>query len=127
MNILMVDDSNFKIKDIKSILEDYPNINLDISNCKMDGIRKISSKKYDFLILDMCFPDFEDDRAESNNGIKFLKYLERKNIKIKTVIYTSDSSGLDCTRLLNEYDNLYDILDANYYIKDNLLKFLNII
>lgn len=89
LNVLMVDDSDFKIDTIKSVLGSQ--VHLDVEMERNSGLRRIiaGSAKYDLLILDMQFPLLAGEQIIRNAGELFLRELKRKGIFVPTIIYSS--------------------------------------
>ena len=67
--ILIIDDSKFVCKQVKTILEPR-NYKVSYAHLAKDGIQKLTSTNYDLLILDMELPDM--------HGLKVLEII-RKN------------------------------------------------
>lgn len=127
MNILIIDDSEFKIAPVKVILDKHPNINLDVAFARNSGLRKLLDNSYDFLILDMCFPIFEGEFPEDiKEGLSLLDYISRKKINIPTIIYTAEPKNLDMEDIMKKYPNVLGCLDFSYYIGTDLLSYLKL-
>jgi nucleoside phosphorylase/CheY-like chemotaxis protein len=78
ISILIVEDNSEKIRDIKNVLFEYPEIqsNLDTAPDTNGARRLIEENKYDLLILDLVLPnDFGDDPS-AENGVDFLKEIK---------------------------------------------------
>jgi signal transduction histidine kinase len=68
-DILIIDDSKFICKQVKTILEPR-NYNIDVAYSALEGVQKLNKNNYSLLILDMELPDM--------HGLKVLEKI-RKN------------------------------------------------
>lgn len=120
MNILIVDDDNFKIEQVSRYLKGH---NIDIAQSYNTTLRKMISNKYDGVVLDMGFPKFDDGYGlDSKQGLAVLREMDRKNIKIPTVIYSGNYFDT------SEYNNVVDyIMTTTLSLKDRIEGFLNVI
>ncbi len=90
--ILIVDDDDFKINNIKEVineLEVYYNVTIEKSlNC---GLRRIRNETFDIILLDMSMPTFsitDSQNFDSYGGKTFLKEMKRKKIEIPVIVIT---------------------------------------
>ena len=77
INILIVDDNNDKVQNIKRVLEPLltEEINIvtaqDINSAK----RALKKKNFDVMILDICLPQIFGEKMLPNGGMKLLKEI----------------------------------------------------
>lgn len=117
MRILIIDDSEYKIAELKKYISS--DIEIDEAHSYNLGMRKILTNEYDGLFLDMNFPVFENEEVEERKGLFVLKEMKRKKIKIPTVIYSSDMIDVSL------YDNISGyIINDNSYIGDEVEEFI---
>lgn len=80
-NLLLVEDDFEIANKLYATFKDIDTIAIvDISENVKQGISKLSSSKYDILILDLNLPD--------GNGIEVLKWIKENKIDIKTYIFS---------------------------------------
>lgn len=89
--ILLVDDDDYKIANIKSFLEEEKEYDISIENALNPGLRRLLKEKFDLILLDMSMPTFKITESKSFNsfgGIDFLKEMRRKKNRTPVIIVT---------------------------------------
>ena len=93
MNCLIIDDNHNKVE----YLTKYFSSNTKVTEVSYfnGGIVELLDNKYDYLFLDMNFPQLIDSSIELNNGLKLLRYINKcrrfKGLELpKIIIYSSD-------------------------------------
>lgn len=90
--ILIVDDDNYKIKNIKDLIFSIDkSFVISTMEALNPGLLELRSNKYDLIILDMSLPVFSSSETTNFNpfgGIAFLREMRRKNITTPVVIVT---------------------------------------
>lgn len=90
--ILIVDDDNYKIKNIKDLIFSIDkSFVISTMEALNPGLLELRSNKYDLIILDMSLPVFTSSETTNFNpfgGITFLREMRRKNITTPVVIVT---------------------------------------
>ena len=80
IKILIVDDNQSKIKNIKLILNEIPEVSLiDTSTNIIQAKRCLKEATYDLLILDLGLPLRDGDDPLPKNGIDLLNELNRSS------------------------------------------------
>jgi DNA-binding response OmpR family regulator len=112
-NILIIDDSSFICKQIKTILEPR-NYGIDYAFKAKEGIQKLKTKEYDLLILDMELPDI--------HGLEVLKIIRQDiNFKLLPIIVLSGTTTPEIIReVLKNGSN--DILKKPFVFEEFILK-----
>ena len=93
MKILVAEDNELKLKSILNFLESDHGIKPDsvmIVLTPDDAIVEVKKKIYDFFILDMSLPAFEQDKKQirSLSGKRVLMTMKHKRLKTRTVVFT---------------------------------------
>ncbi len=93
MKVLIAEDNELKLKSILEFLERDHSIDDSSVTVVMtpdDAIFQIKKKTFDFFILDMSLPAFEQDlkKIRSLSGKKVLMTMKHKRLKTKTVVLT---------------------------------------
>jgi DNA-binding NarL/FixJ family response regulator len=85
VNILLIEDNEFKKKKLYNFLIELQNIkNIDIASSYTSGITKCLSNNYDLLILDMSMPTYDKSSTETGGdfrtygGKEIVRKLKRK-------------------------------------------------
>lgn len=89
--ILLVDDDDYKITNIKSILEGEAEYIICVENALNPGLRRLMKEKFDLILLDMSMPTFQKSESRNFNsfgGIDFLKEMQRKKNQTPVIIVT---------------------------------------
>ena len=134
--ILIVDDDNYKIENIKKLLlKVNSNFEVSVERALNPGLVTLLDNNFDFIVLDMSMPIF--DLSETQNfdyfgGITFLKEMKRKCIDTPTAIVTqyeifgegtsrktSESIDAMCKEIFHNYRGLivYSSIDNNWMEK----------
>ena len=80
INILIVDDSTEKLRNIKAVLDDViknnEEVEIEVAMGILDTKRIVSHKNIDLMILDIQLPQRVTDTPEKEGGIRLLKELK---------------------------------------------------
>jgi DNA-binding NarL/FixJ family response regulator len=119
MKFLMIDDDNYKINNVKEFMGDNE---IEIAMSYASGMRKLITNKYDGIILDMQFPQFDDEPWTINdlNGLCILSEMERRNIETPVIIYSSDVQNVNKFKNVKGY-----IINNSTYIGDRIKNFID--
>ena len=98
MNVVIVDDSEFKRYSIKKYIS-----LIDGSSSYKEFLSLDSGLKYlnnyqddvDLLVLDWKFPIYDYEQAKDALGDRFLYYMKKKSIIVPTIICSSDDVFVD--------------------------------
>ncbi|ACH66909.1 response regulator receiver protein [Aliivibrio fischeri MJ11] len=120
--ILIVEDNPIKLESILSSISSF-NIKTDVVITPADAISQLKQISYDFFILDMSLPSYEEEKNSigSLSGKQILQTMKHKRISVPTVIITQwdvfghhdDTVPLDNLKeeLLEKFSkNLLDII-----------------
>lgn len=123
MRFLIIDDDDYKVEKFTKHLNENDSFN--VRKSFNSGLRELINNKenYDCLILDMNFPHFDNESVKSNEGLKVLNEIKRKNIDIPVVIYSSkcvDVSDYENVKYYLIFSAIYDIEDKVNKLKDIL-------
>jgi len=112
-NILIIDDSSFICKQIKTILQPR-NYKVDYALRAKEGVQKLQNKEYNLLILDMELPDL--------HGLDVLKII-RQNIHFK-LLPILVLSGTTTPEIIREVlkNGANDILKKPFVFEEFILK-----
>jgi DNA-binding response OmpR family regulator len=112
-NILIIDDSNFICKQIKTILEPR-NYKIEYALLAKEGLEKLKAKEYNLLILDMELPDI--------HGLKVLKIIRQDiNFRHLPIMVLSGTTTPEIIRdVLKNGAN--DILKKPFVFEEFILK-----
>lgn len=92
MKILIVDDDDFKINNIKEILNEVnASFIIDVEKSLNCGLRRVRKDTFDIILLDMSMPTFsitDSQNFDSYGGKTFLKEMKRKKIEIPVIVIT---------------------------------------
>ena len=90
--ILIVDDDDFKINNIKDVLNEVnANYIIDVEKSLNYGLRRIRKETIDIILLDMSMPTFnikDSKDFDSYGGKSFLQEMNRKKVGIPVVVIT---------------------------------------
>lgn len=113
LNILILDDQDFKINNIRKYLPENANITIAVN--MVEGISLLRELEFDYLILDMNFPTREYSNIIEKNGINLIEHVQREKISIKIVVCSSDSVDV------SKYSDVigYIRYDSSVYMKPN--------
>ena len=78
--VLYVDDEPDLLESIRLILEEDPNLKVDICNSPQMALQQLKTRVYDCIISDYQMPGL--------SGIEFLKELRKQGIPIPFIILT---------------------------------------
>jgi CheY-like chemotaxis protein len=107
MRWIIIDDSEYKVENFKRYLSEDDQI--CSFNCFIKGMYELAKNytQYDVLVLDMNFPVCEREDIVINAGLNVLQELDRKEINIPVVIYSSEKVDIGEYKNIIEYIN-YD-------------------
>lgn len=121
MKFLIIDDDEVKVEHFTKCLNSEDSFELRMSY--NSGLRELikNRENYDCLILDMNFPRFDKERSESDMGLNVLRQIERKQINIPTVIYSSKYVDV------SKYGNIIEYIpfDARYSMEKDIISLKN--
>lgn len=108
MDILIIDDDQYKIEKIKSVLLDFSLIKItyQIAKTVSDGISLLFHHKYDMLILDLNLPIRLNELPQRNAGLIILKELKRNK---KLICPTSITGLTQFSDLKKENQNFFEM------------------
>jgi DNA-binding response OmpR family regulator len=112
-NILIIDDSKFICKQIKTILEPR-NYLVSYAYTAQDGLVELKAKDYDLLILDMELPDM--------HGLKVLEIIRRDSafLTLPIIVLSGTSSAEVIRNVLKNGSN--DFLKKPFVFEEFILK-----
>lgn len=123
MKILIVEDDSTKYENIAKLLEENK-IETVLKKSYNSGLNEILEKEYDYLILDMSLPTYDDEynieEIKVFAGIDILKQMKRYKKNIKTIIITqfetfSNPNEWDKKIKINELkEKLENLKNSNY-------------
>lgn len=96
MNILLIEDDDYKANQIKKFVEELDNF-VELKKSFKSGMESITKSIWDFILLDMSIPSFEISnknplsRNRKFGGRDILNEMHRKNIVCPTVVITQYS------------------------------------
>jgi DNA-binding NarL/FixJ family response regulator len=146
MNVLIIDDSDYKIKSLKALLAELDFISdVFVAKSFHSGIRALAEIKPQLVLLDMTLPTSEraDGRLEGRTriygGREILMEMEEDRIDAKVIVVTQfdhfgePPNSIDLKTLLTELHDQYPTLFVGgvYYSnvdarwRDNLRETLN--
>ena len=135
IEILIVEDNEYKlnktIKDIQKASEDFPKYLIDYRVAKsfIGARRLIKETKFDGYVIDMQFPNHDDEMPEMKKGVELIHYLNYSMDKKPRVVNTSsedsrkslEEANLNETLIINDgtyccirpfYEFLKRVVDA---------------
>lgn len=107
IQILVVEDNEYKQNDIRQIILDNSNIkenDLQIVSCVKDARKLLHVNYYDLLILDLVLPIETGLEASAKNGVDFLEDIHISSM-IKPPIHIVGISGF--SDMVSEYHNQF--------------------
>lgn len=114
MNILIIEDNQSKLKQIKSfVIKSYPSVSIHDALSYTAGLRRVYDERWDLLLLDMSLPIYDMNQQETGGdkksiaGKEIMKRMIHKKIYIPTIIITQfDTFGeneISISTLNNEF------------------------
>ncbi|MFA7090716.1 MAG: response regulator [Arcobacteraceae bacterium] len=121
MKILVVDDSEYKIKKIVTLLDSIreKNITYDKAFSYTSGLNKALKNNYDLIILDMSMPTYDKTKNESGGrfrvfgGKEIVRQLKREK-KIAPFIILTQYSQFDDTDKIKTLEDLETFFDEKF-------------
>ena len=116
INILIVEDNNYKLQTVVKLLNEDLLIEKEFIDSAMDiktAKRLLMEKHFDLLILDLVLPLEKDDEATPEKGVRFLNDIY-SNDRLNSPIHIIG---------LTERDDLTDKFDQNFHM--NLWHLIN--
>ncbi|EIY9460197.1 response regulator [Vibrio vulnificus] len=120
--VLIVEDNPIKLESIIEAIDVY-SLNIQTVVTPADAIASLRETKYDFFILDMSLPSYEEEKNSigSLSGKQILQTMKHKRISVPTVIITQwdvfghhdDTVALNTLKdeLLTKFSkNLHDVI-----------------
>lgn len=98
MTILLIEDEISKEQNILQFFRtEYPAANVTVKRSITSGIIELRTKEYDFVLLDMSLPLYDNDDVkyaddnefETFGGNFVLDELDRRELKTKTIVITA--------------------------------------
>lgn len=83
LSILIIDDSDDKIRVLKSLFRENPSIQpekVEIADSVLTAINKLSTKRYDLVVLDLYLPMEKGDDALPDGGLQLIQMIEAEEI-----------------------------------------------
>lgn len=128
MKILIIDDSEYKVKKVCSLIENIKKdekIIYEIAHSYTTGLNKLLENNFDFLILDMSMPTFDKINNESGGrfrifgGREIVSQLKREKKLLPFVLLTQYNKFDDSTKIksLEEIEELFSLKFQNYHLK----------
>lgn len=99
-SVLIIDDTRSNVEVLKEMLKNIGLTNIDEAYDGLEGIEKLSDKKYDMIFIDLVMP--------KTDGYTVLRYIKEKGIKTIKVIVTAS--------MLENHRELCKEYDADYFI-----------
>ncbi len=135
MNILLVEDDEFKLKRIRDfIISNFSSVNLTEAASVGSAKTAIKKTKVDLILMDMSLPSFDVNSDESGGrphtfgGKELMAYMKYKNIYIPVIVITqfekfkSEEGELDLKNLnknfKKEYSGIYVATIAFSHLND---------
>lgn len=113
MKILIIEDDEIKRKQLTSFIEEtFPKMQIEAVKSVQGALKKLTSNRYNLIILDMTLPTFDLGREEDGGRIRayggrdILRQMERHKITTTVIMVTQfDRFGKgDETLTLEELD-----------------------
>ena len=118
-NILVVEDNFNKMnKVIDCINSNLSDVNLEVGESFTSGWKKINSKHYDLICLDMSLPTFDQSDSEVGGrfrvfgGRELAQKMKRKNIKSKYIFITHYKNFSDHNKSYSFDELKVELLDS---------------
>lgn len=92
-SVLVIDDQDYKIQDIKKQLNDDC-VNCDSAMESYEARDKIEENQYDLILLDMTMNGLWSDKDFA--GIEILNFLEELDVTIPVIVVTQFFNFKDC-------------------------------
>lgn len=98
MTILLIEDEISKEQNILQFLQmEYPTANIIVKRSITSGIIELRAREFDFVLLDMSLPLYDNDDVEYADDNEFetfggncvLDELDRRELKSKTIVITA--------------------------------------
>jgi hypothetical protein len=99
IEILIVEDNEYKlnktIKDIQKASKDFPKYIIDYRVAKsfIGARRLIKETKFDGYVIDMQFPNHDDEMPEMKKGVELIHFLNYSIDKTPRVVNTSSEDS----------------------------------
>ena len=136
--ILLVDDDDYKISNIKSFVEKQIQCDISVEKALNPGLKKLVKETFDLVLLDMSMPTFnisETNNFNSYGGLEFLKEMLRRKDKTPVVIVTQyaifgegqskrtlEAIGEECKNSFENYKGIVLYSSTEDSWKEKLLK-----
>lgn len=120
MLILLIEDETSKEKSVVSFLQElFPDVPITVRHSIMSAKLEIRKNYYDYVLLDMSLPLFDNDNIsymeenqfEAFGGISVLDEIDRLGITSKVIVITAFD-------ILGEGDDRIDLLQINKRMTD---------
>lgn len=127
MNILIIEDDNYKFNEVKNYIKKY--------NKDYEIFRAISTKsafkclfenKFDYIFLDMNFPIYDNESIISENGVNFLNMVTKvdrynKLINKSKIILCSSLDKSRLKKISEDFEEVYGYIqyDSSVYLQNS--------
>ncbi len=82
LSILIIDDSDDKIRVLKNFFRENESIRsekVEIADSVLSGLDKLAAKQYDLVIADLYLPREKGDDATPENGLELMQLIEKED------------------------------------------------
>jgi len=118
IKILIIDDSNLKVRSILEVLNTLPEIvldQIDVKSDRIEALKALNEKQYDLIILDIKLPNKFGEIEIENGGILLLKDI----LTNSNIIPPFHVIGLtEYDRIKEKYENEFKDILWNLIIYD---------
>lgn len=138
LKVIIVDDADYKRDRIKKyISEILPDVQIEEIECakdffcwlreqRLDNLDAENIAKDTLLFLDWNFPFYKNERIEIGMGDEVLRYMEARDIKIPTIIVSSDDVGTDNKNVLGTIKDDSSVYQTPQY-EELIKKYMEVI
>jgi len=121
MKILIVDDSEYKVKKVSLLIDSIKdkNISYEKAFSYTSGLNKALEKDFDLLILDMSMPTYDKTKNESGGrfrifgGREIVRQLKREK-KLKPFIILTQYNKFDDNNKIKSLEDIEELFKKNF-------------
>ena len=112
IELLIIEDNEYKLKNtveyIQRAAEDFPKYLIDYRVAKsfIGAKRLIKETKFDGYVIDMQFPNHDDEMPEMKKGVELIHFLNYSIDKTPRVVNTSSAESADYLQEANLKDHM---------------------